>query len=138
RRALSLGVSLRHQQHPEPHGLRCSRDYPGIQVIRSYQQHRGFRPRTSARHAPGVRSEEHTSELQSPCNLVCRLLLEKKKQIKKDYQNAETSTRQRLQRLLRAGRQKRLDHLSPVELRHRQQVERGQRRVAPPPAPPPP
>src|SRR5256885_16027225 len=33
---------------------------------------------------PGVpgtpRSEEHTSELQSPCNLVCRLLLEKKKQ----------------------------------------------------------
>src|SRR3989454_4747241 len=28
----------------------------------------------------GPRSEEHTSELQSPCNLVCRLLLEKKKQ----------------------------------------------------------
>src|SRR2546426_3793519 len=27
----------------------------------------------------GARSEEHTSELQSPCNLVCRLLLEKKK-----------------------------------------------------------
>src|SRR5256885_9663149 len=26
-----------------------------------------------------ARSEEHTSELQSPCNLVCRLLLEKKK-----------------------------------------------------------
>src|SRR5256885_6777771 len=31
------------------------------------------------------RSEEHTSELQSPCNLVCRLLLEKKK---KQYQQA--------------------------------------------------
>src|SRR2546426_6827674 len=30
--------------------------------------------------ALGWRSEEHTSELQSPCNLVCRLLLEKKKQ----------------------------------------------------------
>src|SRR2546426_8842471 len=29
--------------------------------------------------ARGLRSEEHTSELQSPCNLVCRLLLEKKK-----------------------------------------------------------
>src|SRR5688500_19256042 len=29
------------------------------------------------------RSEEHTSELQSPCNLVCRLLLEKKKQSSK-------------------------------------------------------
>src|SRR3989454_9391756 len=31
--------------------------------------------------ARGARSEEHTSELQSPCNLVCRLLLEKKKNI---------------------------------------------------------
>src|SRR2546426_7808112 len=30
-----------------------------------------------------ARSEEHTSELQSPCNLVCRLLLEKKKKKKK-------------------------------------------------------
>src|SRR5256885_9593812 len=29
-----------------------------------------------------TRSEEHTSELQSPCNLVCRLLLEKKKMIR--------------------------------------------------------
>src|SRR2546426_1884419 len=29
------------------------------------------------------RSEEHTSELQSPCNLVCRLLLEKKKHTKR-------------------------------------------------------
>src|ERR1022692_2094447 len=29
-----------------------------------------------------IRSEEHTSELQSPCNLVCRLLLEKKNQSK--------------------------------------------------------
>src|SRR2546426_5823076 len=28
-----------------------------------------------------TRSEEHTSELQSPCNLVCRLLLEKKKDV---------------------------------------------------------
>src|SRR5256885_6821674 len=32
-----------------------------------------------ADHAHVLRSEEHTSELQSPCNLVCRLLLEKKK-----------------------------------------------------------
>src|SRR3989454_662684 len=30
---------------------------------------------------PAFRSEEHTSELQSPCNLVCRLLLEKKKKL---------------------------------------------------------
>src|SRR5256885_3940931 len=40
--------------------------------------------RLSLRHAlrAVVRSEEHTSELQSPCNLVCRLLLEKKKDIR--------------------------------------------------------
>src|SRR6516162_8735830 len=48
-----------------------------------------FRSRRSARGPAGScpgswcartpRSEEHTSELQSPCNLVCRLLLEKKK-----------------------------------------------------------
>src|SRR6266850_8573827 len=34
-----------------------------------------------------VRSEEHTSELQSPCNIVCRLLLEKKKTQKKTDQH---------------------------------------------------
>src|ERR1039457_7495175 len=33
------------------------------------------------------RSEEHTSELQSPCNLVCRLLLEKKKNNKQNKNN---------------------------------------------------
>src|SRR5256885_6836844 len=32
-----------------------------------------------------MRSEEHTSELQSPCNLVCRLLLEKKKNPTKPF-----------------------------------------------------
>src|ERR1039457_4920467 len=37
----------------------------------------------SATTAASPRSEEHTSELQSPCNLVCRLLLEKKKKTKK-------------------------------------------------------
>src|SRR2546426_7619465 len=35
------------------------------------------------------RSEEHTSELQSPCNLVCRLLLEKKK--KKELSQQQTT-----------------------------------------------
>src|SRR5256885_14090269 len=44
----------------------------------------------SARRAPRgafllPRSEEHTSELQSPCNFVCRLLLEKKKKIRFAY-----------------------------------------------------
>src|SRR5256885_6760500 len=37
-------------------------------------------PAMVSRHS--TRSEEHTSELQSPCNLVCRLLLEKKKKNK--------------------------------------------------------
>src|ERR1022692_5153101 len=37
-----------------------------------------------------LRSEEHTSELQSPCNLVCRLLLEKKK--KKTHSSKSTRT----------------------------------------------
>src|SRR2546426_12220034 len=42
-----------------------------------------FPPIELLRPIPAVawRSEEHTSELQSPCNLVCRLLLEKKKKI---------------------------------------------------------
>src|SRR2546426_3785947 len=35
------------------------------------------------------RSEEHTSELQSPCNLVCRLLLEKKKKNRHEKQPIE-------------------------------------------------
>src|SRR5256885_7835114 len=40
------------------------------------------------------RSEEHTSELQSPCNLVCRLLLEKKKKTRSrgDAQSASLRT----------------------------------------------
>src|SRR2546426_8540560 len=37
------------------------------------------------------RSEEHTSELQSPCNLVCRLLLEKKKKKKSKIKYQEYS-----------------------------------------------
>src|SRR5256885_11441554 len=48
---------------------------------------------------PGYnRSEEHTSELQSPCNLVCRLLLEKKKKIAYQYDCLEFSACGRLQR----------------------------------------
>src|SRR5256885_10476927 len=39
----------------------------------------GRRAARRGRLGGGHRSEEHTSELQSPCNLVCRLLLEKKK-----------------------------------------------------------
>src|SRR5256885_4037110 len=39
------------------------------------------------------RSEEHTSELQSPCNLVCRLLLAKKKNRTSTTTMSETATR---------------------------------------------
>src|SRR5205807_3657882 len=42
---------------------------------------RDFRISPARIGACSIRSEEHTSELQSPCNLVCRLLLEKKKKI---------------------------------------------------------
>src|SRR2546426_8713679 len=40
---------------------------------------------------PPERSEEHTSELQSPCNLVCRLLLEKKKKRKVETSSLNTN-----------------------------------------------
>src|SRR5256885_8521393 len=54
---------LRGQQEPDHHRQRL--------VLQIRSAHRRPHPRG--------RSEEHTSELQSPCNLVCRLLLEKKK-----------------------------------------------------------
>src|SRR6266446_2968422 len=43
------------------------------------------------------RSEEHTSELQSPCNLVCRLLLEKKKRLSSPRTKVNKSLRMRQQ-----------------------------------------
>src|SRR5215467_16260867 len=46
---------------------------------RALPDQRAHRRGVRRRGRPGARSEEHTSELQSPCNLVCRLLLEKKK-----------------------------------------------------------
>src|SRR2546426_5780166 len=46
------------------------------------------------RGVPDRRSEEHTSELQSPCNLVCRLLLEKKKNNTSDTISENTATRE--------------------------------------------
>src|SRR5256885_11344571 len=47
-----------------------------LSVLRQDRPKELERPRVRA---PAGRSEEHTSELQSPCNLVCRLLLEKNK-----------------------------------------------------------
>src|SRR2546426_8420984 len=79
--------------------------FPYTTLFRSLLARRGFRRTScggSGRRSPSsvcvwgnsasaprtVRSEEHTSELQSPCNLVCRLLLEKKK--KKEHKNKDT------------------------------------------------
>src|SRR5256885_12443843 len=61
--------------------------FPYTTLFRSRRRARGWAPGSRARlracscpaWAFRCRSEEHTSELQSPCNLVCRLLLEKKK-----------------------------------------------------------
>src|SRR5688500_10290424 len=44
-----------------------------------YGELKSFFPHNAVEYFISYRSEEHTSELQSPCNLVCRLLLEKKK-----------------------------------------------------------
>src|SRR3989454_2541806 len=60
-----------HSIHGAAHALR--RHNPQVHVV-------AVEPAESAvLSGKPSRSEEHTSELQSPCNLVCRLLLEKKK-----------------------------------------------------------
>src|SRR5688500_19256102 len=51
---------------------------------------RTARPDLDARVVAPQRSEEHTSELQSPCNIVCRLLLEKKNNAKKTAVNIDS------------------------------------------------
>src|SRR5256885_8548896 len=61
---------------------------PGTPPVRWFNSILGTRPESFSNlplaptwlSASLFRSEEHTSELQSPCNLVCRLLLEKKNQ----------------------------------------------------------
>src|SRR5256885_12217041 len=59
---------------PGPPSFRCSRSRDGIST-----RHGGHQVAHTLSRITLSRSEEHTSELQSPCNLVCRLLLEKKK-----------------------------------------------------------
>src|SRR5256885_10557391 len=62
----------------QPHRKPAQRD--------ALQPHRLAHAGAQVQCRPQGRSEEHTSELQSPCNLVCRLLLEKKKKIKPNKQ----------------------------------------------------
>src|SRR3712207_7702477 len=75
RRGLRVGVDrqLAPDRSPRVAGPRR----PGDDGVREHQRRRTEVPGT-----PPARSEEHTSELQSRQYLVCRLLLEKKKQVK--------------------------------------------------------
>src|SRR5256885_11537867 len=54
-------------------------DEVAVRVARAAAEQERHAGRSLRRFQVAPRSEEHTSELQSPCNLVCRLLLEKKK-----------------------------------------------------------
>src|SRR5256885_10038179 len=77
--------------------------FPYTTLFRSRQgdPRRAARRADRRRYAGGGarRSEEHTSELQSPCNLVCRLLLEKKKNKFISRQAAATLPEFRLHRV---------------------------------------
>src|SRR5690348_17808096 len=55
-----------------------------------HAEHRADRADPGAELAAAVRSEEHTSELQSPVHLVCRLLLEKKKNSFSEHKPIDT------------------------------------------------
>src|SRR5438093_6878110 len=57
------------------------------------KQNPGSQSQNSTGLQPRPRSEEHTSELQSLTNLVCRLLLEKKKEKKQEPNSTENDTR---------------------------------------------
>src|SRR2546426_2114470 len=61
--------------------FRSMRQLDGVFGAQRSAGMRGFKwtPSDGRGAQDNIRSEEHTSELQSPCNLVCRLLLEKKK-----------------------------------------------------------
>src|SRR5207248_4584214 len=69
--AFSRQRSRPHATDPDSSRPRSTRSRPSRRLRR--------RPPLSGRPLPSRRSEEHTSELQSPYDLVCRLLLEKKK-----------------------------------------------------------
>src|SRR2546427_3306367 len=59
-----------------------------VPQLRDHRGERRLQGRYAGAAAERVRSEEHTSELQSQSNLVCRLLLEKKKKYSKTPQTA--------------------------------------------------
>src|SRR5438270_3829031 len=71
------------RSHFKPTSGRLRHLYAGATVTGSFDERCTYTSRWSCRCMP-TRSEEHTSELQSQSNLVCRLLLEKKKVITMD------------------------------------------------------
>src|SRR5438876_7586771 len=78
-----------------PISLLRLRDLPPAPVLARGDPRPERQSRTTGRpdaHAPLPRSEEHTSELQSPVHLVCRLLLEKKKKNKQPTTTQSTNT----------------------------------------------
>src|SRR2546426_3002827 len=74
RRYADFGPTLAAEHLGEEDGLEVP-----AETLRRWMKTAGLWRRQRARKPYRQRSEEHTSELQSPCNLVCRLLLEKKK-----------------------------------------------------------
>src|SRR5690606_41056147 len=80
RRSSDLGVR-RAPPRPSSGTPRCARRGPTTRRRAPASRRRAPRPAGRARGPASPRSEEHTSELQSRENLVCRLLLEKKKKI---------------------------------------------------------
>src|SRR5256885_13307355 len=82
--SLHDALPIYHQLHRRiVHDLLVRRDLPFVLF--------GDHPR-GLEEQPRGRSEEHTSELQSPCNLVCRLLLEKKTRHSSSYQHEQSQT----------------------------------------------
>src|SRR5574337_1665967 len=69
--------------------------FPYTTLFRSIQCHPERSEGSRRNYARKQRSEEHTSELQSPLNLVCRLLLEKKKNYKRREKTTEPKTPKR-------------------------------------------
>src|SRR2546426_8232335 len=83
------GFNVRHFHHliRRDHGVTLSYSFVRLALQEAgLVVKRRARGRHRRRREPR-RSEEHTSELQSPCNLVCRLLLEKKKKKTKHHRH---------------------------------------------------
>src|SRR6266487_5472127 len=110
RRSVVLPVARSYSSQAEV-SARITRR-PGGGCLRGFQRWRGRRASPEPRPASWAgrpdaagrtprplfwcaRSEEHTSELQSPVHLVCRLLLEKKKNKKKTKKNQETKKKEK-------------------------------------------